>query len=80
MSMIPLSVPLINGNEWEYVKQCLDDGWISSVGGFVDKFEHEIARYVGSKYAVACMNGTVGLQISLLVNKLIYSLPHGWDS
>lgn len=70
MNMIPLSVPLINGNEWEYVKQCLDDGWISSVGGFVDKFEHEIARYAGSKYSVACMNGTVGLQIALLVNNV----------
>jgi aminotransferase in exopolysaccharide biosynthesis len=68
--MIPLSVPNLSGNEWKYVKQCLDDGWISSVGDFVDKFEHIIADYVGSKYAVACMNGTAGLHISLVISKI----------
>lgn len=66
--MIPLSVPFINGNEWKYVKNCLDDGWISSVGNYVNTFERQIANYVKSDYAVACMNGTVGLQIALLIN------------
>jgi len=66
--MIPLSVPNLNGNEWKYVKQCLDDGWISSVGNFVDHFENILSDYVGSKYAVACMNGTVGLHVSLVIS------------
>ncbi len=62
--MIPLLVPEINGNEWKYVKNCLDTGWISSAGSYVNKFEEMIADYVGAKYGIACMNGTVGLHIA----------------
>jgi len=63
--MIPLSVPNIDGNEWKYVKDCLDSGWISSAGEYVNKFEEAIQNYTGTKYAIACMNGTAGLQVSL---------------
>ncbi len=63
--MIPLSVPNINGNEWKYVKDCLDTGWISSAGAYGKKFEEAIQNYTNSKYAIACMNGTAGLHISL---------------
>tara|TARA_B110000208_G_scaffold172290_1_gene215248 strand:+ start:734 stop:1882 length:1149 start_codon:yes stop_codon:yes gene_type:complete len=63
--MIPLSIPNINGNEWKYVKDCLDTGWISSAGAYVTKFEEAIQNYTGAKYAIACMNGTAGLQVSL---------------
>ena len=63
--MIPLSVPNINGNEWQYVKECLDTAWISSAGSYVTKFEEAIQNYTGVKYAIACMNGTAGLQVSL---------------
>ena len=63
--MIPLSVPNINGNEWQYVKDCLDTGWISSSGSYVNKFEEAIQNYTGVKYAIACMNGTTGLEVSL---------------
>lgn len=63
--MIPLSVPNINGNEWKYVKDCLETGWISSSGSYVNKFEKVISSYTKSKFAIACMNGTVGLQVSL---------------
>ena len=63
--MIPLSVPNINGNEWQYVKDCLDTGWVSSAGKYVDEFEEAIQNYTGTKYAIACMNGTAGLQVSL---------------
>jgi len=63
--MIPLSIPNINGNEWQYVKDCLDTGWISSAGAYVTKFEEAIQNYTGVKYAIACMNGTAGLQVSL---------------
>ena len=63
--MIPLSLPNINGNEWIYVKDCLDSGWISSAGAYVAKFEEAIQNYTGAKYAIACMNGTAALQVSL---------------
>jgi perosamine synthetase len=65
--MIPLCVPEVRGNEWMYVKECLDSGWVSSVGPFVDRFERELAARVGAPYGVATVNGTAALQISLLV-------------
>ena len=68
--MIPLSVPNIFENEKKYVIECLESGWISSSGNFVNRFEDIIKNYVGSKYAIACMNGTVGLHISLLLSNI----------
>ena len=65
--MIPLSAPSIKGNEWKYVKECLDTEWVSSVGKYIDKFEQEMASYLGAKYAIACMNGTSALHISLIL-------------
>lgn len=65
MSRIPLSVPNIKGNEWKYIKDCLDTEWVSSSGSYVDKFESEVAKYTGAKYAVACVNGTAALHVSL---------------
>lgn len=65
--MIPLSVPNISGNEWKYVKDCLDTGWISSVGSYVNQFEKMVADYAGAKYGIAAVNGTAALHISLLL-------------
>lgn len=65
--LIPLSVPAIKGNEWQYVKECLDTGWVSSVGTYVEKFEQGICAYTGARYAVACVNGTSALQVSLRI-------------
>ena len=62
--MIPLSVPKIEGNESKYVLDCLNTGWISSAGSYVNQFEDMVAKYAGAKYGVACMNGTVGLHIA----------------
>ena len=62
--MIPLSIPKLAGNEWAYVKECLDTGWISSAGSYVNKFEEEVAKSVGAKYGIACVNGTAGLHIA----------------
>ena len=64
---IPLSVPEIAGNEWKYVKECLDTGWVSSVGSFVNRFEQNVAEYAGAKRAVAVTNGTAGLHTALRV-------------
>lgn len=65
--MIPLSVPSLEGNEWNYIKECLDTGWVSSVGAYVDRFEKAVAEYVGTRYAIATVNGTAALHIALLV-------------
>ena len=65
--MIPLSVPEIRGNEWKYVKECLDTNWVSSAGSFVDRFEDMMAEYIGTEFAVATVNGTAALHIALLL-------------
>lgn len=64
---IPLCVPEIRGNEWLYVKECLDTGWVSSVGEYVRRFEEEIAVRAGAQYGVATVNGTAALHVALLV-------------
>ena len=64
---IPLSVPEIRGNEWDYVKECLDTNWVSYVGHYVNKFEEVMADYVGVQYAVATSSGTAALHTALLV-------------
>ncbi len=64
---IPLSVPAIQGNEWRYIKECLDTNWVSSVGPFVDRFESEIAARIGTRFAVATVNGTAALHVALLL-------------
>lgn len=64
--MIPLSEPEISGNEWKYVKDCLDTGWVSSSGEYVNQLEKMTADYVGTKYAVAVVNGTAALHLGLI--------------
>lgn len=64
--MIPLCVPQIEGNEWKYIKDCLDTNWVSSVGSYVNLFEENFAKYVKSKKAVVTMNGTAALHLALL--------------
>ncbi len=64
--IIPLCVPEIRGNEWEYVRECLDTGWVSSVGSYVTKFEEALARATDSTHAIAIVNGTAALHIALL--------------
>jgi len=62
---VPLHEPCFSGNEWAYVKDCLDTGWVSSVGSYVDRFELMLADFIGVKYAVAVVNGTAALHICL---------------
>jgi perosamine synthetase len=64
---IPLHEPRFIGNEKNYVNECLDSTFVSSVGKFVDQFEAEVAKYTGSKYAIATVNGTAALHIGLLM-------------
>jgi len=65
--MIPLSVPSIKGNEWKYVKECLDTEWVSTAGKYVNLFEEKIKEFTKSEFAIACVNGTEAIHISLLL-------------
>jgi len=65
MIKIPLSVPSLRGKEWQYVKECIDTEWVSSAGKYINLFEEKIAEFAGVKNAVACVNGTSALQVSL---------------
>jgi perosamine synthetase len=60
-----LHEPRFGGNEWAYVRECLDSGWVSSVGSFVDRFERCLADFTGISHAVATVNGTAALQLCL---------------
>lgn len=62
---VALHEPCFQGNEWDYVKECLDSTYVSSVGQFVDRFERELAAYTGAQHAVAAVNGTAALHIAL---------------
>ena len=64
---VPLCVPEIRGNEWKYIKECLDTNWVSSVGSYVDRFEEMLADFSGAKHGVATVSGTAAIHIALLV-------------
>lgn len=64
---VVLHEPSFTGKEWQYVKECLDSTFVSSVGKFVDRFEADLVRYTGARYAVAVVNGTAALHVALLL-------------
>jgi perosamine synthetase len=66
MHTIPIYQPALNGNEREYVNHCLDTGWISSKGEYVNLFEKAFAEYVNVRYSAAVCNGTVALHLALV--------------
>lgn len=63
--MIPVNRPLFNGNEKQYLNDCIDSGWVGSEGEFVSKFETKMAEYVGRKYATSCSNGSAALDLAI---------------
>ncbi len=68
--IIPVCEPTLSGNEKKYVTECLDDNWISSIGGFIPRFEEKFAAECDCKYGVACANGTVALHLALATRGL----------
>jgi len=68
--IIPVCEPTMGGNEKKYVTQCLDTNWISSVGGFIPRFEEAFAAECHAEHAVACGNGTVALHLALATQGL----------
>jgi perosamine synthetase len=63
--MIPVNEPLLNGNEKKYLDECIDTGWISSEGPFVQRFEEKMAAAASRKYGIAVCNGTVALEVAV---------------
>ena len=64
---VPLAVPKFVGNEKNYLNECIDTTFVSSVGKFVDRFENDMAAYTGAKRAVVCVSGTNALHMALLL-------------
>ncbi len=64
---VPLHEPTFTGKELEYVTDCIQTGWVSSVGAYVTRFEEDLAQFAGVKRAVAVMNGTAALHIAMKV-------------
>jgi len=65
---IPLHEPKFIGNEKAYLNECIDSTFVSSVGKYVDRFEEIVAEYTGARYAVATVNGTSALHVSLIIS------------
>lgn len=64
-SPIPLHHPSFCGKEWEYDKKCLDTGWVSSVGKYVDEHEDPLQATTGAKFAIAVVNETATSHLCL---------------
>jgi perosamine synthetase len=68
--MIPVNEPLLSGNEKKYLIECIDTGWISSEGPFVQKFEKKMATAVGRRHGIAVCNGTAALEAAVAALEL----------
>ena len=64
--MIPVNEPLISGNAKKYVLDCIETGWVSSVGKYIEKFEKNFADFLGVKYATTTTNGLASLHLALV--------------
>lgn len=64
---IPLHRPVFEGNEKQYLIDCIDSNFVSSVGAKVTEFEQQVAAFTGARYAVATVNGTAALHTALLL-------------
>lgn len=67
----PLHEPVFGGREREYLKDCIDTRMVSSVGGYVDKFERMLEEFTGARHAVAVVNGTAGIHIALKLSGVL---------
>ena len=65
LQQIPVYQPELSGREREYVLDCVDSGWISSIGKYTERFEQVVAEYIGSPNAIAVSNGTVAIHLAL---------------
>jgi perosamine synthetase len=68
--MIPTNEPLLAGRERQYVLDCVESGWISSAGSYIERFERDWATYCGMAHGIAVSNGTTALQVAVDALKL----------
>jgi perosamine synthetase len=66
MNYIPVYQPNLRGNEKKYLEDCIDSGWISSRGKYIEEFEKKFSSFIGAKYATTCSNGTTALHLALI--------------
>ncbi len=64
---IPLHAPYFGGKEREYLIECIDSTFVSSVGPFVDRFERDMCAITGAQFAIAAVNGTAALHMAMIV-------------
>ena len=65
MNPVPVNEPLLNGNERRYLQECIDSGWISSEGQFVERLEKGMAQRTGRRHAIAVNNGSSALEAAI---------------
>ena len=65
MNTVPVNQPLLDGNERRYLLECIDSGWISSEGPFVQRLEAGMAEHMGRRHAVAVCNGSAALEAAV---------------
>src|SRR4051812_30922275 len=65
-NFIPVNEPLLDGNEKKYLSECIDGGWISSEGAFVQRLEEGLASRLGRKHGIAVCNGSVALDVAVV--------------
>lgn len=70
MMTVPVNEPLLNGNEKKYLAECIDTGWISSEGPFVQRFEEEMARRAGRGFGIAVCNGSLALDAAVVALRI----------
>ena len=70
MDFVPVNEPDLSGNERNYLLECVDSGWISSEGPFVERLEEQMAQRVGRRYGIAVCNGSAALEIAVAALKL----------
>lgn len=65
MNFVPVNEPILDGNEKKYLCECIDTGWISSAGAFVEKFESDLAARCSREYGISVTNGTAALEVAV---------------
>ncbi len=67
LEFIPVSQPDVTGNERNYLNECIETGWVSSVGSFVTRFEEQFAKVCACPYGISVNSGTAALHLALRV-------------
>ncbi len=70
IKQIPVNSFQLNGNEKKYINDCIDSGWISGEGHYIEKFENQFSQYVGRNFGIAVSNGSAALDIAVLAAQI----------